>query len=151
MVTRNANAYLPGTFVYGDPVLTGVRPNPSQGIVREYYPQGIFKQNQFVVNANARLSPSLSIMGYYTLNYANGNTGTASNSHDLLQDYGTSAFVRRNMVFAMANYTGRWGISYNPFLVVQSGRPDRRQLLQQPPLLRVNPCAVHRQPAIRAD
>jgi hypothetical protein len=123
MVTRNANAYLPGTYVYDDPVLTGVRPIPSDGIVREYYPQGIFKQNQLVVNANARISPSLSISGFYTINFANGNTGTASNSYDILQDYGTAAFVRRNMVFAMASYTGRWGISYNPFLVVQSGRP----------------------------
>jgi hypothetical protein len=123
LATRNANAYLPGTFVYGDPALTGIRPSPLQGIVREYYPQAIFKQNQLVVNANTRISPSLSIMGFYTVNYANGNTGTASNSYNLLQDYGTSAFVRRHMVFAMANYTGKWGISYNPFLVAQSGRP----------------------------
>jgi len=130
LTTRNANAYLPGTFLYGSSTLTGVRPNPSQGIVREYYPQGIFKQNQLIVNANARLSPSFSLMGFYTLNFANGNAsssngtgGMVSNSYNLLQDYGPSPFARRNMVFAMASYSGKWGLSYNPFLVVQSGRP----------------------------
>jgi hypothetical protein len=130
LTTRNANAYLPGTFVYGSSTLTGVRPNPSQGIVRQYYPEGIFKQNQLVVNANARVSPSLSLMGFYTLNFSNGNAtsfngtgGMVSNSYNLLQDYGPSPFARRNMLFAMANYSGRWGLSYNPFLVVQSGRP----------------------------
>jgi hypothetical protein len=130
LATRNANAYLPGTFEYGSPTLTGVRPNPSEGIVREYYPQGVFKQNQFVMNANARVSPSFSLMGFYTLNFSNGNTtsfngtgGMVSNSYNLHQDYGPSPFARRNMVFAMANYSGKWGLSYNPFLVVQSGRP----------------------------
>jgi hypothetical protein len=123
MATRNANAYLPGTFVYGDPSLTGTRPNPSQGIVREFYPEAIFKQNQFVVNANTRITRSLSIMGFYTLNFANDNTGTASNSYNLMEDYGAASFARRNMVTAMASYMGRWGISYNPFLVVQSGHP----------------------------
>jgi hypothetical protein len=64
------------------------------------------------------------------LNFSNGNAtsfngtgGMVSNSYNLLQDYGPSPFARRNMLFAMANYSGRWGLSYNPFLVVQSGRP----------------------------
>src|SRR5690242_1018840 len=98
--TRNANAYLPGTFIFGDPTHPGVRPNPSQGIVREFYPQGIFKQNQFIMNANVRLSQTLSLMGFYTLNYANGDTtssqglgGYVSNSYNLMQDYGPSPFV----------------------------------------------------------
>lgn len=130
MAIRDANAYLPGTFVFGSSTLTGVRPDLSLGIVREFYPQGIFKQNQFVVNANARLSPSLSIMGFYTLNYGNGDTSSAngaggfvSNSYNLMQDYGPATFVRRNMVFAMASYTGKWGITYNPFLVARAGHP----------------------------
>ena len=123
MATRNANAFLPGTFVYGSATQTGTRPNPSLGIVREYYPEAIFKQNQLIMNVNARLTPNFSMMGFYTFNSANGNTGTASNSYDLLQDYGRSSFVRRHMVFLMGNYTGKWGISYNPFLIAQSGRP----------------------------
>jgi hypothetical protein len=123
MATRNANAFLPGTFVYGSSTQTGTRPNPSLGIVREFYPEAVFKQNQFIMNVNARLTPSFSMMGFYTFNSANGDTGTASNSYNLLQDYGRSSFVRRNMVFLMGNYAGKWGISYNPFLIAQAGRP----------------------------
>ncbi len=122
MDTRNANAYLPGTFAYGSTTLTGTRPNPALGIVRELYPEGIFKQNQLILNLNARFTPNLSAMGFYTFNSGNGDTGTASNSYNLLQDYGPTAFIRRNMVFMMGNYTGKWGITYNPFLIAQAGR-----------------------------
>ena len=122
-VTRNSNAYLPGTFQFNNPALTGTRPNPSHGIVDEIYPEGVFKQNQLIVNVNARFTPNLGVSGFYTLNYANGNTGTASNSYNLHQDYGQSSFVRRNMVFLMGNYTGPWGITFNPFVIGQSGRP----------------------------
>ena len=106
-----------------NPALTGTRPNPSHGIVDEIYPEGVFKQNQLIVNVNARFSPNLGVSGFYTLNYANGNTGTASNSYNVKQDYGQSSFVRRNMVFLMGNYTGPWGITFNPFVIGQLGRP----------------------------
>jgi hypothetical protein len=62
-------------------------------------------------------------MGFYNLNYVNSNTGTASNSYNLSQDYGRAPFASRNMVFLMSNYTGPWGLSFNPFLVAQSGKP----------------------------
>ena len=124
--TRDANAYLPGTYLFnasGQPTITAPRPNPKLGIADEIYPEAVFRQNQFITNVNARFTPNFSVSGFYTLNYANGNTGTASNSYNLKQDYGRSSFARRNMVFLMANYTGPWGITFNPFLLAQSGRP----------------------------
>jgi hypothetical protein len=123
MATRDANPFtpLPGTTIYNS--TTGPRLNPNLGIVDEYYPEAVFKESQLIANLNARLTPSFSVMGYYTYSTANGDTGTASNSYNLLQDYGRAAFVRPQVVFLMANYTGKWGISYNPFLVAQSGRP----------------------------
>jgi len=123
MTTRDSNAYLPGTFQYGSATLTGTRPNPSLGIVKEFYPEAVFKQNQLIMNINARISPKFSVMGFYDLSFANSNTGTASNSYNLKQDYGRAGFVSRNMVFLMGNYTGPWGISFNPFLIAQSGKP----------------------------
>jgi hypothetical protein len=123
LVTRDANAFLPGTYQYGSTTLTGTRPDPNLGLVDQYFSEAVFKQNQFIVNMNARLRPNFSVMGYYSLNFANADTGTASNAYNLTQDYGRASFVSRNMVFLMGNYTGKWGISYNPFLVVQSGRP----------------------------
>jgi len=123
MATRDSNAYEPlaGTTFYNSS--TGPRPNPSFGPIDEIFPEAVFKQNQLIANVNARLKPTLSFMGFYTLNFANGNTGTASNSYDLKQDYGRSAFVRRNMVFLMGNYTGPFAITFNPFLIAQAGRP----------------------------
>jgi hypothetical protein len=123
MATRDSNAFEPGTFQYGSATLTGTRPNPSLGIVKEFYPEAVFKQNQLIMNINARISPKFSVMGFYNLSYANADTGTASNSYNLKQDYGRAGFVSRNMLFLMGNYTGPWGISFNPFLVAQSGKP----------------------------
>jgi len=120
--TRDSNAYtpLPGTFFYNS--TTGPRQNPNLGIVDEIYPEAVFKQNQLIASINARFSPNFSLSGFYTLNFANGDTGTASNSYNLKQDYARASFVRRNMIFLMGNYTGPWRIAFNPFLIVQSGR-----------------------------
>ena len=74
---------------------TGPRPNPILGIVRRDYPEAVFKQNQLIVNVNAHFTPNFSVTGFYNLTYANGDTGTASNSYNLSQDYGRSSFVTR--------------------------------------------------------
>ncbi len=123
--SRDSNPYqnVPGTFNYGPTVGSGQRLNPSLGLVDEIYPEAVYKQNQFIVNLNARFTPSFSVTGFYTRNFASGDTGTASNSYNLKQDYGRSSFVRSNVVLLMANYTGKWGISYSPSLSATSGRP----------------------------
>jgi len=121
--TRDSNAYLPGVYNFANPSASGPRPNPSLGIVKEFYPEAVFKQNQLIVNVNTRLSTKLNVTAFYTLNYANSDTGTASNSYNLSQDYGRAPFASRNMVFLMSNYTGPWGLTFNPFLIAQSGRP----------------------------
>jgi len=123
MVTRNSNAYLPGTFAFGSSTLTGVRPNPSLGIVEEYYPEAVFKQDQVIVNINARFTRNMGLSGFYNVTSAHSNTGTASNSYNLSQDYRRASFASRNMLFLMGNYTGPLGITFNPFLIAQSGRP----------------------------
>ena len=123
MVTRDSNAYLPGQYDFADPANSGSRPNPNLGIVKEFDPEAIFKQNQVIVNVNAHFTPKFSLMGFYNMNYVNSDTGTASNSYNLMQDYGRASWASRNMIFLMGNYTGPWGITFNPFLIAQSGRP----------------------------
>jgi Carboxypeptidase regulatory-like domain len=120
--TIDANAYLPGTYIYGDPS-TGVRPYPSLGLIDETFPEAIYKQNQLIVSVNARLSPRLSVTGFYNSNWADSDTGTASNSYNISQDWGRASFVSRNQIFLMGNYTGPWALTFNPFLIAQSGRP----------------------------
>ena len=123
MAIRDANAYLPGTFQYGSTTLTGVRPNPNLGIVQEYYPEAIFKQNQFIIHLNANVTRNLRMFGFYNITTANADTGTASNSYDLKQDYGRASFVHHQFLFLMGSYTGPWGLTFNPFLVARQGRP----------------------------
>ena len=75
---------------------------------------------------NARLTRNLSLVGFYTLGYADSNGGAgsnASNYYDLSQDYGPATFNSRHQLFSMANYQGPWGLRFNPFLIAQSGKP----------------------------
>lgn len=125
IATINANAYLPGTFEYGSTTLTGVRPNPSLGIVQQYLSEAVYKQDQMIANVNARITPNFSVFGFYNLAWANTDDagGTASNSYNLRQDYGPATFVARHMVFMMGNYLGPWGLRFNPFIVARSGSP----------------------------
>ncbi len=123
LATIDANAYEPGTYEFGSSTLTGVRPDPSLGLVNEYFPEAVFKENQLIVNVKATLSKKLSITGYYALSAANSDTGTASNSYELMQDYGRAGFVARNMVFLTGTYSAPWGITLNPFVIAQSGKP----------------------------
>lgn len=125
MATRNANAFLPGTYQYGSDTLTGVRPDTSKGIVNEFYPEAVFKQDQVILNWNARINPRISVFGFYNWTRAktDGAGGTASNSYNLSQDYGRASFASTNMFFLMANLTAPWGVRVNPFLVAESGKP----------------------------
>jgi hypothetical protein len=126
LVVRDANAFTPGSYQFGSSTLTGARPNPNLGIVDQYFPEAVFKQNQIIVNLRAQFSPRFSVMGFYNWTDANSDGGAGSNpsnSYNLSQDYGRASFVRPQMVFLMGNYTGPWGITFNPFLVAQSGRP----------------------------
>jgi len=97
--------------------------NPAGGYIYQYTPEGVFKQNQLIVSANARVTRNLNFVGFYTLGYADTNLGTASDAYDLDQDYGRAAFVSRNQLFFMANYTGPWGLRFNPFMVANAGKP----------------------------
>ena len=124
MVTRDSNAYLPGTYQFGSSTLTGVRPDPALGIVDQYFPEGIFRQNQVIVNIRAQFTKNLSMMGFYNVTNANSDAnGSPSDSYNLRQDYGRAGFVRPQMLFMMGSYNGPWGLSFNPFLIAQAGRP----------------------------
>ena len=142
LATRDSNPYqnVPGTFNYG-PNMHRTAPEYQLRTYRRNLSRSRLQAEPAHRELNARFTPNFSVMGFYTLNFANGDTGTASNSYNLKQDYGRASFVRRNMVFLIGNYTGKWGISYNPFLVrpvrqalqhYDRYRSDRRQLLQRP-------------------
>ncbi|MFP5204790.1 MAG: carboxypeptidase regulatory-like domain-containing protein [Acidobacteriota bacterium] len=136
MVLRNANPYapLPGTTFYnsttGPRILSGAG---IDGIVDQYYPQAVYKQNQVILSINAQFTRSFSMSGFYNWTDANsdgGNGSNPSNSYNLMQDYGTAFFVRPQTVFVMGSYNGPWGLTFNPFLFAESGRPYSITLAQ---------------------
>ena len=135
MVIRNANPYtpLPGTTFYNS--TTGPRLLASQGIngiVDQYFPQAVYKQNQIILNINAQFTRNFSMGGFYNWTQANSDGGASaggagaynpSNSYNLMLDYGTAFFVRPQTVFVMGSYNGPWGLTFNPFLFAEAGRP----------------------------
>jgi hypothetical protein len=126
LVTRNANQLDSA----GDFPL-----DPSGGYIYQFYPEAVFKQDQLITSVNAKITKNLSMVGFYTLAYANSNGGggtNASNAYNLDQDYGRAAFVSRNQIFTMANYAGPWGFRFNPFLIAQSGKPYNITLRTDP-------------------
>jgi hypothetical protein len=136
--TRQLNAPLPGTFIPGVPG-TGVRPlncadfippsvNPSTLCnIFEYESSGRYNQNQFIVNFNSRFSRNMSLNAYYVLAKANSDTdgsGTLpANPYDLSVEYGRASSDIRHRFVMTGNFRAPWGISLNPFIIVQSGRP----------------------------
>lgn len=129
MVVRNANAYLPGDYIYnpnGQPTILAPRPNPNLGIVQQFYPQAVFNENQVIVNFNSRFTQNFSVFGFYTASWANSDGGggsNPSNSYNLRQDYGRAAWVHPQWMLLVGNYSGPWGLSFNPFMIVRAGNP----------------------------
>jgi hypothetical protein len=112
IATRNANQ------------ATGGTPQDATGdLLYEYYPEAVFKQDQFIASVNSKIGKNFTVMGNYTWGQGHANTGSASNAYDLDEDYGRASFISRNRLFLMASYTGPWGIRFNPFLVANSGKP----------------------------
>lgn len=116
--TNNLNPY--------DPV-TQLRPNGIDENVFQYQSEGIFKQNQLIVNGSLRMGARLSLFGYYTLNYANSDTAGPSsfpsNPYDLQQDYGRSSYDVRHRVFVGGTIGLPRGFRLSPFMVASSGIP----------------------------
>jgi hypothetical protein len=104
------------------------RPLATTDNIYQYQSEGIFKQNQLIVNSSVRIGSKLSLFGYYTLNYANSDTGTGAGSfpsinNNISLDYGRSAFDIRHRVF----FGGTIGLPYafrlSPFMMASSGTP----------------------------
>ncbi len=126
LLTRNINAPFLGTFDPGDPA-SGVRPLGNIGNIYQYESEGIFRQNQLIVNSNIRVGSKLSLFGYYTLNYVksdvSGASGFPSNQYNLMQDYGRAGFDTRHRLFLGGTIALPYAFRLNPFIVASSGVP----------------------------
>ena len=104
--TRNVNAPLPNTYIFGDP-MSGVYPLGNRNPLDLYESSGIFKQNQVVVNANARVNAKFSMFGYYMWAHASSNTDGVNtfpaNSYDESSEWSRAQFEVRNRFFIGGN------------------------------------------------
>jgi len=134
-LTDNVNAPLPGTYNPAAPS-NGTRPLFAASCgsftcmndnVYQFQSEGIFHQNQLIMNLNYKLGTKISLFGYYTLNYADADTNGVgsfpSNPYNLMADYGRAAFDVRNRVFFGGNITLPKGFRLNPLIVAASGSP----------------------------
>lgn len=109
------------------------RPTNLNDIAYQYTSEGIFKQNQLIVNSSLRIPTArgfikdLSLFGYYTLNYANSDTAGAgyvpSIPGDISADYGRAAFDIRQRIFFGGTIGAPYGFRLSPFLIASSGIP----------------------------
>jgi hypothetical protein len=136
--TLPLDAPLPGTFIPGV-IGSGVRPlncadfispdvNPSTTCnIFEYDSSGRYNQNQFIVNFNSRFNRNITMTAYYVLAKAKSDTdGVGSipaDPYNLNLDYGRASGDIRHRFVMTGNVRAPWGISLNPFVIIQSGRP----------------------------
>jgi hypothetical protein len=124
--TDNINALECQSFPCND--TTASRPIAgNHNNVFQYQSGGIFKQNQLIVNSNVRFGAKLSLSGYYTLNYASGDTSGSGTFPSvpgrIALDYGSTGFDIRHRVFMSGSYSLPHAFRLSPFLIATSGSP----------------------------
>ena len=123
-LSNNVNAFLPGTY---DPTTgTGVRPNGIDENIYQFQSEGVYNQNQLMINYSVRARRA-SLFGFYMLNFAkadtSGPTYFPANPYDAHVDYGRATFDVHNRFLLGGNIQAPYGVSISPFLVYDSGAP----------------------------
>ena len=109
------------------------QPTNPNDIAYRYESEGIFRQNQLIINSSVRIPASrgfikdLSLFGYYTLNYVDSDTSGAgfvpSIPGDISADYGRAAFDIRQRIFFGGTIGVAKGFRLSPFVIASSGIP----------------------------
>ena len=93
----------------------------------QYFSEGVFRQDQLVVNGRVSTGRHVSLFGYYSLNFAKGDTSGAgsqlSTPYNLAADYGRTTFDTRDRAFVAGSISLPRYIQFSPFMVFQSGNP----------------------------
>jgi hypothetical protein len=121
LLTQNINTPLPGT--YSPLTQSGVYPYGS-GIIEQYSPSGVYRQNQLIANINARINSKISLFGYYVYGHVNTDAnGTPSNPYNLAQDYGRASYDYRHQANINGSIVAPWGIRFSPNIGMRSAGP----------------------------
>jgi len=99
--------------------------------IYQFVSEGIFKQNQFIVQASYRGPAGTSLFGYYTFSHANADiSGTGnivypshSSPNDIVADYGRASFDVHQRLFFGGSAPLPYHIAVSPFMIANSGTP----------------------------
>jgi hypothetical protein len=123
--TLDVNAPLPGTFNPSAPG-SGTFPLGFAAPVFQMASNGLYNQNQFIVNVNSRLTSRLSFFSNYTWNRALSNTDglttVPANPYNFSGEYGPAITDIRNSV-AFGGTLERWKFRVAPMVRMLSGPP----------------------------
>lgn len=123
--TLDVNAPLPGTY---DPSVpgSGVFPLGFNAPVFRMVSDGLYNQNQLILNVNSKLTSMLSFFSNYTLNRALGNTDgvttSPANPYNFSGEYGPAITDIRNSV-VIGGTLERWKFRIAPMLRMLSAPP----------------------------
>jgi len=119
--TYNINTPLPGT--YNPLTQTGTYPYGS-GIIDQYSPSGVYRQNQLIANVNARLNAKISLFGYYVYGHVSTDAnGAPSNPYNLKADYGRAGYDFRHQANINGSVLAPWGVRLSPNISMRSAGP----------------------------
>ena len=124
---RGVHAFFTNNVNAPNPANNGQLPLPNHGNIFQFESDGIFRQNQLIVNSSIRMGTKVSAFGYYSLNYAKSDTGGSgyfpSNPYDPSEDYGRAAFDVRHRVFIGGSAGLPYAFRLSPFIIASSGSP----------------------------
>jgi hypothetical protein len=93
----------------------------------QFFSEGVFNQNQLIINGRVQTGKRISLFGYYSLNSAHGDTSGAgadlTTPGNIAADYGRTSFDVRNRLFMAGSLTLPKFIQFSPFIIAQSGNP----------------------------
>ncbi len=93
----------------------------------QFASDGVFRQNQLSISPRINYSRSISLFGYYSLNFAKADSSGSgyfpSVVGNLKADYGRASFDTRNRLFLGGSFTVPRKVTFSPFMVATSGAP----------------------------
>jgi hypothetical protein len=125
--TYNINSPFPGTYIpptFTAPAQGNYPYGQAAGIQDLYSSSGVYRQNQFVVNSNARINAKFSLFGYYAYGHVKTDVnGSPSNPYNLAADYGRANYDIRHQANIMGSIVAPWGIRLSPNISMRSAGP----------------------------
>ena len=130
--TVNINTPLLGTWNPLNPTASVYPLGQAAGIYNLYESGGMYRQNQLMVNGNARINSRISIFGFYVYGHVNSNVagasanrsgGPPSNPFNFNEDWGRASYDIHNMLNVNGSILTLWGIRMSPNIAFNSAPP----------------------------